>query len=52
MENKRRDEKIVELEKRIKELERILAYHYHDAMGSASIGNAAVWFKSMGPFRK
>ena len=47
-----RDEKIIELEERIKEIERVLAYHFHSAMGDPSIGEKSVWFKSMGEFQK
>ena len=53
MNNDQQDEKIAELEERIKKLESTLAFHYHDEMSSACIGHsAAVWFESMGPYRK
>jgi len=53
MANEEKDKKVIELQERINKIESIVALHYHDAMGSAGIGmSSAVWFKSMGPFRK
>ena len=53
MTDEEKDKKIFELEERLKEVENVLAYHYHSAMGSPCIGtSSAVWFKSMGPYRK
>jgi hypothetical protein len=47
------DEKILELEKRIKELERRLVYHWHTCMGSVvDAKGAAMWFDSLGEWHK
>ena len=46
-------EKIDKVEKRLKEVESLLAYHYHGPLGCPYVGNGrTIWFKSMGPYQK
>jgi len=52
MTDEEKDKKIAELEERLKEVEIVLAWHFHSAMGDPSIGEKSVWFKSMGTFGK
>ncbi len=53
MTEEEKDRKISELEKRIEELEDTLAFHWHTPLGSCVIEKGrAVWFESMGPYRK